>query len=139
MSWARLYGGAGIIVGANDGRAPWLPLREESVSSVDYLTPVDCRRLIPLQFQTDLFAPGYGLPTHYEVINTFSMSTGPVVVHASRVIRFEGTPRTSRPNASAGGGPYPCCSAATCRSATSASPTRSLSSCSGTTRKACSG
>lgn len=90
ISWARLYGGSGIIVGANDGRAPWLPLNVDAISSVDYLTPVDKRRLIPTTFFEDPFAPKYGLPEVYQVIGSFAVSSEQRYVHESRVLRFDG-------------------------------------------------
>jgi len=37
--WARLYGGAGIVMGINDGQNdPLKPLSETSIKSVDYMT-----------------------------------------------------------------------------------------------------
>src|SRR5712692_10065156 len=48
MCLARAFGGSGILVGANDGiRDTSLPLAMERIRSVDWLTVMDARELVP--------------------------------------------------------------------------------------------
>jgi phage-related protein (TIGR01555 family) len=68
MIWSRVYGGAGILVGARDGQAdPIEPLNEEAIQSVDWLNVFDSRELIAVQWYGDPGAAKYGEPEIYRV------------------------------------------------------------------------
>lgn len=95
-TWGRLYGGAILIVGANDGATDLsLPLDEENIRSIDYLTVVDRRYVTTTTYYADYQAPNYGEPEVYRVYRTISDAKDPnsksmFDIHESRVIRFEG-------------------------------------------------
>ena len=96
--WGRLYGGAILIIGANDGSADLSkPLDEEDIRSIDYLTVVDNRYVTTAHYYADYQKPNYGEPEVYRVFRTISdvkdaNSQSMFEIHESRVIRFEGEP-----------------------------------------------
>lgn len=89
LQWKRAYGGAGIILGANDGQDPSLPLRIERVRSLDWLNVLDANELIPETYYENAQEARYGEPKTYRVQPTFGTGQHGRV-HESRVIRFNG-------------------------------------------------
>jgi phage-related protein (TIGR01555 family) len=108
MKWARAYGGAGIFIGANDGKKADKPLDEDAVTSVDWLTVFDCQELRPVQWYTDPGAKNFSLPEIYGVypkiaftgtnmnISKFNQAYAQGLfaptkfIHESRIIPFRG-------------------------------------------------
>lgn len=96
LQWARLFGGAAIWVGANDGGAPDKPLKLEKVKSVDWLTVYDRHELRIFSYVEDPLAPDFGMPELYEIITApgkSALSYGKKI-HASRILHFDGSPTT---------------------------------------------
>jgi uncharacterized protein len=113
-TWGRLYGGALIVMGIDDGRMPWEPLDEASIRSVDFVAVVDRRYAYVQSTYTSFDTPKakYGRPELYLVANAFAgqgwnnpdakkikkrtandlQRSGAFVslVHESRCIRFDG-------------------------------------------------
>lgn len=99
MTMARLYGGAVIFVGVDDGSGkPEEPLLIENVQSVKFLTVVDRWQLVVNEYYNDILTPDYGQPMTYRVIprNNFGTGGGSIktndgnpVVHESRLVRFD--------------------------------------------------
>lgn len=96
MKMARLYGGALLVMGINDGQTLDKPVKKDDegnyldVKSIDYLTVFD-RRDITIQttdIETDIKTGKWGQPRQYRILPRFDGQE--VVVHASRVIRFDG-------------------------------------------------
>lgn len=108
--WARLYGGAAVLLGVDDGKDMSEPLDVEAIMSgetigarLDYVYVLDRYSLTPMtgRFQDDPKLPGHGLPSHYEIrprdrVRALGV-TAPegairdgTIVHASRMIRFWG-------------------------------------------------
>ncbi len=96
-TWARVFGGGAIFVGADDGRDPREPLDEANVRSILFLVVLDRRELVPLTWFTDPTRGNFGEPETYQLIR---VSTGGVTenipVHTSRLVRFEGALTTRR-------------------------------------------
>ena len=93
--WGRAFGGAVVIVGADDGQTPDMPLREEAIRDVKFVTMVDKRYARVRTWYTDPLAPKHGEPQTYWITQVLDgggpYAQGPLVtVHESRVIRFEG-------------------------------------------------
>lgn len=89
----RAYGGALVVVGANDGAGLTSlrePLAENRIASIDFLTVLDPRDAFATEYQANPFAPGFGEPTLYRVQPRAlgTVGIGVVDVHASRVLRF---------------------------------------------------
>lgn len=89
LRWSRLFGGAVIIVGADDGQPLDMPLNYDRIRSVNWLLVLDRRHATPLRFCTEL-GPRFGLPEVYQVTSATGTATYSASVHASRVIQFDG-------------------------------------------------
>jgi phage-related protein (TIGR01555 family) len=107
LKWKRAFGGAGIIIGADDGSPDVAkPLQIERVRSVEWLSVLDCRELVPWTFYLDPFSANYGKPSSYKIM-PYNVGIGPggvayeerklplyagqwKEIHASRILRFEG-------------------------------------------------
>jgi uncharacterized protein len=107
LKWSRAFGGAGIIMGIDDGSTDVSrPLRPERIRSLNWLSVLDCRELVPWTFYQDAFSPHYGKPASYKIM-PYNVGMGPggvaaeerkrpvfaaqwKEIHATRVLRFEG-------------------------------------------------
>jgi uncharacterized protein len=97
VTWSWIYGGAGIVVGANDGQTMDKPLNKNSIKSIDYWVPLD-RYLLTAEagsVSKDIRSPYFLKPEFYNltsVTNTQSgaNSKGMTKIHASRIIPFYG-------------------------------------------------
>ncbi len=86
IKWARLYGGAMIIIGTRDKNLA-KPLDVKSIRKGDlrYLHVVDRWRVSPAgSVNRDLDSPNFGMPDSYVIAEST------VQVHHSRVLRFNG-------------------------------------------------
>ena len=93
LCMARLYGGSVLLLGAIDGQDPTLPLKVEKVSSVSSLTVLDRWQLTIHSTFSDPLQPQYGEPELYRINPVATDAAKAVkasVVHASRVLRFDG-------------------------------------------------
>jgi uncharacterized protein len=106
--WGGLYGGAAIIIGADDGRPADKPLIPERVRSVRYLYVLDRRFLYPLTYYQDPGSARLGKPETY--IASPVVSSGTVIpteiIHESRMILFGGAPTGLLERAELGGWDY---------------------------------
>lgn len=88
ITWGRLWGGALLIIGAEQGD-PSTPLQEEKVRDVRFLNVIDRRFAVVASYYDDPLSPNYGQPEIYLVNGMNGTSTR---IHESRVIRFDGVP-----------------------------------------------
>jgi phage-related protein (TIGR01555 family) len=94
IDWARLYGGAIVLIGALDGGDLETSLRPEKIKTFEYLRIIDRSDISfdKIEFQFDPLRPRYGLPEYYPV----SFKKGKIGlaevkrVHHSRVIEIHG-------------------------------------------------
>lgn len=84
----RLYGGNAMIIGAFDGRPVDQPLG--AVRSVDFFNNVDRFFAYPMTFYTDDTKNNFGDVELYQVQELKVAGARMIVVHESRVIRFDG-------------------------------------------------
>lgn len=91
MKAARLYGGAGILIGADTGN-PAQPLNIDRIGKgqLRYLTVLPRRVLTPWSIVADPQSPDFGLPQKYQMSTT---NGGTIDIHPSRVLRFVGNDR----------------------------------------------
>ncbi|NIV93804.1 DUF1073 domain-containing protein [candidate division KSB1 bacterium] len=85
--WARLYGGAGIIIGVDGAGEMNEPLELESIreGSLKYLISVDRWDLIPCEVNTtDPSKPDFRIPQSYTLYG------GKTRIHHTRVLHFDG-------------------------------------------------
>lgn len=95
-TWARLFGGAVLFVGADDGRDPKLPLDASNIRAVRFLTVLDKREIHPASWFTDPLSPYFGEPETYRFVRSGVGGTDMRAVHATRIVRFDGAVTTRR-------------------------------------------
>lgn len=103
--YERAYGGAAILVGADDGAFDLKqPLNLEAIKSVKWLTVLTPRELVPVAWYADPAAPKYGEPEIWRIQREADASSGTMVggkrkvsnldrgaeIHESRLIIFPG-------------------------------------------------
>lgn len=87
IKWARLYGGALIIIGTNDTKDLSKPLDIKKLGKgcLRYLQVVDRWRVAPNgAINRDLDSPNFGMPESYLIAEST------VQIHHTRVLRFNG-------------------------------------------------
>lgn len=86
--WARLYGTAYIVLDIKGSGPINTPLKLDKLKKgcVSSMQVVDRTRLVPMgTIDTTPMSPNYGMPDFYQFVGNASP------IHASRIIRFEGT------------------------------------------------
>jgi phage-related protein (TIGR01555 family) len=96
----RAFGGALLVVGVDDGLDPREPLQLARIRRVLYLRAVDRHDVSQVHYDTS-GGMRDGEAMHYTITNPYSGSQ--VVVHHTRVIRFEGLEVDRRTKADLGG------------------------------------
>jgi phage-related protein (TIGR01555 family) len=92
--WGRLWGGAAIIIGADDRRPAGMPLIPERAERIDFLEVTDRRYLQPATYYTN--GPKTGRPETYMVANSTSLPRNVYTIHESRLILFGGASTTTQ-------------------------------------------
>jgi len=95
-TWARLFGGAALFVGADDGRDPALPLDMNNIRAVRFVTVLDKRELFPASWFRDPLSPYFGEPETYRFVRSGAGGTDSREVHATRIVRFDGAVTSRR-------------------------------------------
>lgn len=92
--WGRLFGGAALLLGADDGKNPEEPLEDERVTSLTYVSVIDKRDLWPNTYYGDPEDEKFGEPETYRIQryspNSAVTMAENAVVHETRIIRFGG-------------------------------------------------
>ena len=109
LCYKRAYGGGAILIGANDYTTDLRePLDLEAVNSLDWLTVLEPRELVPRYWYNNPRAPKFGQPAIYQLQPYASGSpvdgefySETVEIHESRLLIFNGA-RVSRVQASSG-------------------------------------
>jgi phage-related protein (TIGR01555 family) len=94
FNWARLYGGAVILIGALDGQKLDAPLKVNRIRAFEYLRVIDRSDIEfnNIKFQDDPEKTRYGLPEFYPVRFTATQGTTQLQnVHYSRIIEIHGS------------------------------------------------
>jgi uncharacterized protein len=89
LTWARLYGGAAIILGIDDGGSPEMPVNVEAIRDIRWARVVDRRYCHVMMRNRDADSWDFGNPLIYSVGMRYE---GAQMVHASRVLAFVGEP-----------------------------------------------
>lgn len=102
--WGRVFGGAAVIVGADDGQDDSEPLNEQGIKAINYLEPLDRYSLFPVEWYDqpeERKTKNFGKPKVYQILlpggsNPYGMSQleAGQKIHESRLIMFPGA-RTS--------------------------------------------
>jgi phage-related protein (TIGR01555 family) len=87
--WSRVYGGAIIVMGINDGGNLQDEVKYNNIKEIEFFRVYDKTRITvqDIDLQKDPSKKNYGMPEYYE-INTLDGKLPKI--HASRVLRFDG-------------------------------------------------
>ena len=88
--WARLYGGALLIMVVNDGQKMDTPLNLATANKLSSLQVVESQFVTPVGFNPGLGARAFRRPEFYQITVPFGSNDKVRQVHRSRVIRFDG-------------------------------------------------
>lgn len=88
VRWSRLYGGAVVVFGLNDGGTLDVPLNQEGIKSVEFLRVYDRYQATIQTRNTDPESVDYGKPELWLISPVNGGS--PYVVHNSRLWMFDG-------------------------------------------------
>lgn len=94
LSWNRLFGGAAVLIIADDGATLEEPLdlsRVSHIERLDVYSPEDISFTQQMMYD-DPLSPGYGKPQWYNIVGLWGNS---FLVHESRLILFHGGPITN--------------------------------------------
>lgn len=93
LVWSRLYGGAGVILGVDDGQEPDKPLNEGNIRAIRFLLALDRHQLRIASRYEDPREPKYGEPETYRLQPVLGSAVNAgQTIHESRVLRFDGVP-----------------------------------------------
>uniref|UniRef100_A0A6M3KWG6 Anti-CBASS protein Acb1-like N-terminal domain-containing protein n=1 Tax=viral metagenome TaxID=1070528 RepID=A0A6M3KWG6_9ZZZZ len=99
--WSRLYGGAAVLMGILDGQESSEPVSFDRISGISFLVVVDRWDLVPASYVSDFTSENFmEVETYWLQMHSIpggTASNAPVVIHADRVLRFDGVklPRTA--------------------------------------------
>lgn len=90
LTKARLYGGAALVMGVDDGQSPdkELDLERVTTDSLKFVHVVSRHELTTGQLDYDIMSQYYGMPSYYESMGQGTAAQ--VRLHPSRVVRFIG-------------------------------------------------
>ncbi len=90
--WSRMYGGAAVFIAVDDGLPLEEPLDLGRIRKVNAINVLSKHELSPHGFEKDLGSPNFGLPTHYQISPRGGSEQQLVLIHHTRLIRFDGLP-----------------------------------------------
>lgn len=94
IAWARLYGGATLLLGVEDGGAPWEPVNIDRIQSFDWVTVLDRWDIQIERLYSNQKQAHFGKPELYKIQSSIVGVNGLAYgerIHESRVVRFDGT------------------------------------------------
>ncbi len=98
--WSRLFGGAAVFVGSDDGVSQEMPL--QLGGRIAFAEPYERDELQPSRYYSDPLSPKFGQPSHYRLSPFTAGGVARSVqtdVHESRFIIFHGVRGTKRQRA----------------------------------------
>jgi len=100
--WSRVFGGAVIYVGIEDGSPQDSPVDMNNIQDISFLKVLDRRYLREETYYTDPLSPKFGMAATYRVYPQDLAGTHQTsdfndpIIHESRLIRFEGSRTSNR-------------------------------------------
>lgn len=92
--WARLYGGALVVMGIDDGRPYSEPVDWHNVRRLNSLSVIDSTNVMPVGFVPGLGSRAFSEPEQYEIVVPWGGKSDPAgnqrLIHKSRAVRFDG-------------------------------------------------
>lgn len=90
--WARLFGGALVFIGAQDGQSPDKELKPDRVRSIEFLKVIELPDILTYDclYNMDMRSPNFGKIDQYAVQIRVGDKWEKMYIHASRCIPFFG-------------------------------------------------
>ena len=93
LRWSRLYGGAALVIIADDAGDLSMPLNLKNLNQIQELKVFDINSITASQrVYSDPRKTNYGMPEYYEVSTPFGSINTRFKVHETRLIEFGGDP-----------------------------------------------
>lgn len=74
LNWSRIYGGANILVGADDGQQDLMqPLNYDAIKTIRFFNTFQRYETYPLYYYGDPMGPNYGFPSIYYLQQLFGL------------------------------------------------------------------
>ena len=89
-TWARVFGSAYLVIGADDGNAPDAPLNLKTLKKIDWIKAFDVEQVYPMIGSFDPNSTNFLNPEYYTLATYGGSPANTVYIHHSRVIRFDG-------------------------------------------------
>ena len=89
-TWGRIFGGAYIVVDADDGNLPTAPLELKKIKTINWIKTFDPHEIFPIMGTFNPQSENFLNPEFYTVASYGGMPEGVSQIHHSRVIRFDG-------------------------------------------------
>jgi len=99
MRWARLYGGAAVFIGADDGQSVSEPLNVQAVRSVNFVASYDRTELTPHSYYTNPLSANFGKPEKYRLHPRDATRQVGMIVDATRMVILRGRETTKNQRA----------------------------------------
>lgn len=91
MTLARLYGGAGIVLGVGDDPSQELDVNSIGQGDLRYVLPFHRHELHPEEVNDDILDPNFGLARQYRLQRTgHKANNEPPLIHHTRMVFFHG-------------------------------------------------
>lgn len=91
LIWARVFGGAALFLGIDDGQDPQLPVREASIKNLRFVSVLNSSELHPLALYSDPLSGKFGEPEIYQIHSTGLRPGASTHIHESRLLVFHGS------------------------------------------------
>lgn len=94
-TWARVFGGGAVLLGADDGTPAEEPLDAAQLRGLRWLASLTAREVWPERWELDPRSPRFGEPVLYRLQRTGGGGgVDTSLVHHTRLVRFDGLPTT---------------------------------------------
>lgn len=91
LKWGRLYGGAGTVLGVEDGNDADMPIDFGNITKLEFLNNLSRFELLPVEIQEDPTAKHFGMPESYTIQPVFGQKSAiNLNIHSSRIVRWHG-------------------------------------------------
>lgn len=88
-TWARVYGGGGLVLGLDDAGEPEEPVRPDALRGIKWIRVATADELRVIRYVDDPMSADLGRPEIYQYTPADG-TAGATRIHHTRVIRFEG-------------------------------------------------
>lgn len=96
LKWARLFGGAMVVLAVDDGRPAKEPVNLEAIRKVEIINVMDRWQVFPETYYGDATSSKFGQVETYRLVPITMSAQIETIVHETRMLRFDGVPLPPR-------------------------------------------